>query len=373
MKPGISVDVVNDAEGFEALYPAWNEVLRGSSANSPFLTWEWQYSWWTTCGRRTGLRILAVRMDDELVAIAPLHVTRPRPPWFRVLELMGTGGAGADYLDVIARRGAEGVALRALASSLDEQGLALCMTHLRPDSLAARLAARLHTDGWTSRDSPAGICPYIRLSGHTWDSYLATRRPSHREHVRRRLASVARTFQLRFDLVASHVQRIDALEALEAFHTRRWADRRSSTAFGSRALRAFHRDVTERAFNEGWLRLYTLRLDGEIAAVMYAFLEGRRFYFYQHGFDMGHKRHSLGLVLMGLTVQAAIEEGVGEFDLLWGVESYKWLWADAEHTLGRIDLFPHRFGGRVVQRAMEAEAGLRAVTRRLRARDGHVA
>ena len=30
---------------------------------------------------------------------------------------------------------------------------------------------------------------------------------------------------------------------------------------------------------------------------------------------------------MGLTIKAAIEEGAREFDMLCGVESYKWLWA----------------------------------------------
>ena len=53
---------------------------------------------------------------------------------------------------------------------------------------------------------------------------------------------------------------------------------------------------------------------------------GGRFYFYQHGYDERYAAHSVGLVLMALTIRAAIDEGAHEFDMLWGTESYKSLW-----------------------------------------------
>ena len=42
---------------------------------------------------------------------------------------------------------------------------------------------------------------------------------------------------------------------------------------------------------------------------MYGFFYNRQFYFYQHGFDDRYSRHSIGLVLMALTLRAAIDEG----------------------------------------------------------------
>ena len=370
--PRVSVQIVDDAAGFAALRPVWNNLLRiGSTSSSPFLTWEWLYSWWTTCGGRSGLHLMVVHFDGIVIAIAPLRVSRPRPPWFRVLEFLGAG-AGSDYLDILVKEGFEGTALRTLSAALDDKGLSVCLTNVRPDSLAARLGARLQLSGWTAQQSDAGVCPLIRLNGHTWDSYLASRGSSHRANVRRRLSAAERAFRLRFSQVASHAERVDALKALAAFHARRWREGRPSTASGTRCLRAFHHDMTERAFNEGWLRLYTLHLDDALAGVMYAFVDNERFYFYQHGFDERYKRHSLGLVLMALTVRAALDEGASEFDLLWGVESYKWLWADAAQSLSRIDLFPPRWDARINRRTLEIEAGLRAFARRVRSRDGHV-
>jgi len=368
-----SVEIVDQTKGFEALRLQWNGLLRASASNNPFLTWEWLYSWWTRLGEGSRLRLLVVRVGTQVVAIAPLRAVRIGSPWFSSLEFLGTGLAGSDYLDLIVRSGFEGTAIEAFAESITSQGLALRLSHLPAGSLASRLAARLEEHGWARRESPVGWCPLIRLAGHSWESYLASRGPAHRANVRRRIRSLLRTFTVQFERVATDSRRLEVLTALTRFHDRRFDGPRGSTAFQTPGLQAFHRDVTERALDAGWLRLYALLLDGQIAGVMYAFTDGQRFYFYQHGFDERYDKYSLGLVLMALTVRAAIEEGAAEFDLLCGVESYKWLWADDKRPLSHVDLFPARLGGWVYQRTIETTSRFRALARRMRVREGHVA
>ena len=58
-------------------------------------------------------------------------------------------------------------------------------------------------------------------------------------------------------------------------------------------------------------------------------------------------------MLMGLTVRAVIDEGAREFDMLWGVEPYKFLWAREVSTLQRIELFPRTIAGTLQRRAIE--------------------
>jgi CelD/BcsL family acetyltransferase involved in cellulose biosynthesis len=67
------------------------------------------------------------------------------------------------------------------------------------------------------------------------------------------------------------------------------------------------------------------------------------------------------MLLMAFTVDAAIHEGASEFDLLWGVESYKFLWADDRRVLNRVELFPPRAAGRWNLRIAEAASALRAL------------
>jgi CelD/BcsL family acetyltransferase involved in cellulose biosynthesis len=367
-----SVEIVDQLAVFETLRPEWNELLQASQANRPFLTWEWLFAWWTNLRGRSRLKLFVVRVGGQLVAIAPLRVSG-RLTWFASLEFLGTGFAGSDYLDLIVRREFEVEALDALAGSIESLGLALRLTHLPPGSLASRLARRLGTSGWTSRETESGVCPLIRLAGHTWDSYLATRGSAHRANVRRRLRAAAGSLDLRFERVVSAPQRLDVLQALAAYHQGRFTGAKRSTAFQTPELQAFHRDATAGALDAGWLRLYALYLNGEMAGAMYAFADDGRFYFYQHGYDARYQKYSPGLLLVALTIRAAIDEGAVEFDLLYGTESYKALWADEARHLGRLDLFPARFGGRMHRRSVDAESTLRALARRVRFRDGHAA
>ena len=110
--------------------------------------------------------------------------------------------------------------------------------------------------------------------------------------------------------------------------------------------------------------MYVLRLDGAAVAVMYGFFYNRQFYFYQHGFDERFTPHSVGLVLMAKTIQAAMAEGAHTFDLLWGVEPYKFLWAREQRPLHRVELFPAHAAGRVHRDAVRAR---REVGRAVRA------
>jgi CelD/BcsL family acetyltransferase involved in cellulose biosynthesis len=66
---------------------------------------------------------------------------------------------------------------------------------------------------------------------------------------------------------------------------------------------------------------------------------------------------------MALTVQAALDEGAREFDMLWGVEPYKFLWAREARALQRIELFPVDLGGTLHRRAVQAQRGVRRLAR----------
>ena len=363
--PAIRVDVVDSNWGLTMLRPQWNALLRASAADGPFLTWEWMHAWWTHLAGDSVLRIVAVRDGDDLIAIAPFRVVPHPMPWFSRVEFLATGHAGSDYLDLVVRDGREDDAIGAIARILTTQRMTLRLIRLPECSLGARLAERLADQGWVSSSLPDGVCPRIPLAGHTWDSYLATLGSAHRANVRRRLRNIEQQFQVRFELVTDSAVRGRALEALAGFHQQRFRQQGGSSAFFTADVRAFQEEATRRALDRGWLRMYVLWLNGEIAAVMYGFFYNRQFYFYQHGFDERHSRHSIGLVLMALSIRAAIDEGAEAFDLLWGTEGYKSLWARESRTLRRIQLFPPHAAGRIHRHAVEARRRLGRLARRV--------
>jgi len=352
------VERITDEQALARLEPEWNELVGASEASSPFVTFEWLQAWWQHLHASAALRVLCVRDADRLIAIAPFAVDRRPPTWLPRLEFLGTGEAGSDYLDLIVRPGCAADAIDALAGALASEGLPLRLDHVPEGSFSAQVTECLAAAGWRVLRAEGGVCPVIPLAGHTWDSYLATLGSAHRANVRRRLRALDRTFRVRFACVNADAERRDALATLADCHDRRFGRRGGSTAFHTPALRAFHDAATERALGRGWLRMYVLHLDDAPAAVMYGLSHSGRFYFYQHGFDDRYERHSIGLVLMALTIRAAIDEGAHTFDMLWGAEAYKWLWARDCNTLQQIHAFPNHLGGRIERGAVAARRAL---------------
>ena len=366
----IATEIIRDASRFAALRAEWNALLQQSDADCVFLTWEWLHTWVRHLlgGRR--LAILAVRRDNELIALAPFAVRAPqfkRLVPYPAFEFLGSGTAGSDYLDIIVRRGDEWAGLSALREEIRRAGIPVELGQLPCErSQAARLAAVLAQEGWHGQAESVHVCPFIDLSGHTWESYLATLGADHRYNFNRRLKNLHRRFDVRFEAACAETQRAEALRLLVALHEMRWRDRgEPSDAFHTPGHIAFHEEFTRLALELGWLRLFVLRLDGVPVSALYGFRYGRTLSFYQSGFDPGYGRYSVGLVTMGLAIRKAIEEGAGEYDLLHGAEAYKWHWAREARALERRELFPAGARGALWARVSRLARGTRRMARRV--------
>jgi CelD/BcsL family acetyltransferase involved in cellulose biosynthesis len=355
------VACITDLVSLRSLRPAWDDLLAASTAAGPFLTWEWLSAWCTHVRPSADLRILNLTAGGRLIAVAPLLRTRAGLGLFPQLGFLGTGHAGSDYLDLIVRRGHEDDAVRAIAGVVGEYAVPMCLDHVSETSVSAQLAEQLQFQGWSSLVVPGGVCPVVRLAGQTWDGYLQTLGSAHRANIRRRLRALERQFRVEFVQVSSELQRAEALDALFGFHDARFEHRGS--AFQTASLRAFHGEVTRSALERGWLRMYALRLDDAVAGVMYGFARDNQFYFYQHGFDIRHQQHSVGLVVMALSIRAAIDERLDAFDMLWGTEPYKNLWTSDARLLRRIHLFPPTIAGSVRHAAVRMRRRLAPLAR----------
>lgn len=365
----LTVDRIEQDERFAGMAAEWDALLRTSAARCIFLTWEWLHTWRRHLGQDRQLSVIAVREGGELVGVAPLVLSPPRPARLSPLptfEFLGTGEVGSDYLDLVAKPGCEGQVLDAVAVHVTRSRSAMRLRRFEPHSaLAAKLATHLADTGWRVTRAGTETCPFIRLDGHTWDSYLATLGPEHRSNIRRRLRKLETTRGMSFERVVTEEQRREVLPALVSLHNQRWRERGGSEAFHSNALVAFHDELSRLALARGWLRLFALRLDGRVAAALYGFLYEGRFSFYQSGFDPGEARLGLGLAAMGLAIKSAIEEGALEYDLLHGDEPYKFLWCRETRRLEQLDLYPPTAAGRIAQHAAEAIRATKRAARRL--------
>jgi CelD/BcsL family acetyltransferase involved in cellulose biosynthesis len=364
-----TMERISDVSGFLALRCEWRELLEASDSDCLFLTWEWLYTWWQHLAGDRQLSILVVRCSGQLIGLAPFGLRPPslsRLRMFPVLEFLGNGCVGSDYLDFIVRRGSEFEARRAFAAGLMDECLALDWTQLRRGNCAAAgVAAELRESNWSVSDAVTNTCPFIPLAGRTWESYLTSLGAEHRYNFNRKLKRLDRDYSVQFEQVYTEEQCRESMDLVMELHNMRWRGRGGSDAFDTPGLVAFHREFSRLALTRGWLRLYVLRLNGLPAACLYGFLYGRTFYFYQSGFDSAYQKQSVGLVSMGLGIRNAIEEGAEEYDLLHGSEEYKSHWSRESRELSRLELYPPGSMGRICRGSVELERASRRLARRV--------
>lgn len=365
----LSVTIIEDPSLFSHLSEEWAELLSDSDADCLFLTREWLEIWWRYFSTGRTLALMTVRRHSRLIGLAPLFSMRNRfggvMP-YRSLQFLGTGLVGSDYLDVVMRRGEETAVSRSMAEFVHRRGPVMTLSHLHAKgALTAGVVQELEQTGWTVLRRVIDVCPHIPLKGHTWESYLAGLGSQHRYNFNRRLKNLHKLGTLTFDVVEKEDQRQEALQTLIDLHNLRWDERGGSQTLRSPVIQAFHDSFSRAALERGWLRLFTLRLDARPVGALYGFLYGRRFYFYQSGFDPAYRQHSVGLVTMGLAIKSAVAEGVEDYDLLHGSETYKALWASESHELVRLQLFPPSVGGILCRGAVALDERAKSAARQV--------
>jgi CelD/BcsL family acetyltransferase involved in cellulose biosynthesis len=357
------IQIVQEPGEFDALRREWTELLHSSAADNIFLTWEWLFTWWKHLAGARTLHLVLVRSGGTLLAIAPLARSAPRVAHVLTvpsLEFLGSGTVGSDYLDIIVRRGAEDEALSELHTYLRHAGFVLDLAQINAESSAARVVAgQLIRSGWRSISRATGVCPYIPLEGHTWDSYLATLGAEHRYNFHRRLKNARRSFRLHFHAACTPRECRAALDHLIALHNRRWQGHGGSDAFARPEIVRFHHEFAQLALEQQWLRLFVLDLDDRPVAALYGLFYQRVFSFYQSGYDTRYRKQSAGLLAMGLAIKSAVEDGAREYDLLHGDESYKFHWAKDVRQLEHLEIYGQN-------RRATAARQMRRVTRHAR-------
>ena len=119
-----SVHVIEDPLEFDALEEEWNALL-DRSAVSVFQSFEWQRTWWKHFGegrKNARLHIVTLRLEDELVAVAPFYIDSVRSlGLLRLRRLLFVGHKDSDYLDILVSPGKERECVELIAAHLAER------------------------------------------------------------------------------------------------------------------------------------------------------------------------------------------------------------------------------------------------------------
>jgi CelD/BcsL family acetyltransferase involved in cellulose biosynthesis len=312
----VRVQEVETLLTLEALRGEWRSLWEECPHATVFQSPEWSIPW---CAHllEGDLRVLALRTRyaDELVGICPLFGWQHGSD--RVLSLLGAGAS--DYQDALLHDAHRAACVAALEEWLADADWDRVEWSELP-SESPLLSVRLEP----AHDEVAEqeVCLGVMLRTEGLDSFVPRVRAHQVAYARRR---AERELGLAYEDAGTH-NFDDLFSDLERLHALRRNERGENGIVSDARVRAFHRAVARGLLESRRIMLSAVRLDGERAAVLYGFHDGRVSRCYVSGFEPRFSKYSPGLLAVAYGIESALARGKRVFDFLRGTERYKYEW-----------------------------------------------
>ncbi|MBI5351892.1 MAG: GNAT family N-acetyltransferase [Chloroflexi bacterium] len=317
----------------------WNDLLKDSVSDTPFLRYEYQRIWWEHRGggewQNAELVLVTAREDEKLIGIAPLFIAdyEGQPS----LLLIGSIEI-SDYLDLIVRKDDHARFISGLfdflASTLTDKWTAVDWYNL-PDSSTTLNALRdeASTRGWTHLEEIYRPTPRIALNG-SFEEYLARVEKKQRHEIRRKMRRAQESDRgVRWFI--SDMANVDS--EIDAFISLMEQDQ-GKAGFLHEPMRTQMRAVIRTAQENGWLWLTFLEADGQRIAAALNFDYNNKLWGYNAGVDRAYMDLSPGWVLLTYILEWCCENKKTEFDFMRGDEEYKYRFGAVNQHVMRVRL-----------------------------------
>ncbi len=314
----------------------WDALLARSSADVPFLRFDFLNTWWKTRGggewQQAELAIITAQNENGLCGVAPFFIVENQGS--RNLMLLGSIEV-FDYLDFIASpqdlpQFVEAVLdfILSLAQPWDDVDLCNIIDHSPTLPLLQSAAEKR---GWNFQLEQLQPSPYIPLPGD-WESYLSSIKKKQRHEIRRKMRRLeeSETPSRWYMVGEGH----DLHDEMDGFLSLMEQDEEKGS-FLTAEMRDFLHSLAATADMAGILQLSFLEIDGQKAAGKFLFNYRGRLWAYNSGVDAAFREHSPGWVLLGFLLQWANAHEIAEFDFMRGDEEYK-------YRFGAVDRFVMR-------------------------------
>jgi CelD/BcsL family acetyltransferase involved in cellulose biosynthesis len=260
---------IDNARDFVALEPIWSRLIHETGQASPFLSYDWFWCCWHGVWPQRRPEILVIEDGDTPVAIIPLMRWRARLyglpvhymsflewPHSPITDLVTTNQSDPVielFLDHLIRRSDWDIAR--LQKLLVTSPTLEAFEHLLPGRLSWRRERHV-------------AYPYVKIDGD-WEHFSGMMSKSFGDTYRHISVTLQRAGDLRLeehrlvDPQGSLFQEILAVMDLQT--------NGSHVSSTMPRQREFFQALTQRATKNGWLSLWTLKLDGHVIAFEYQF------------------------------------------------------------------------------------------------------
>jgi CelD/BcsL family acetyltransferase involved in cellulose biosynthesis len=307
----LTLEVINDFRALVEIEPEWSSFTRTIAGLTPFQLPEWLLTWWRHFGSGQ-LHVLVFRHAGEIAGIVPCFVHDWDGRW--QMTLIGSGVS--DYLEpAIANEHCSVIVDQLQAHLKGNSTWDICnWQDLCFETPLKRLASKIVDDTG---------CYVIPLAAE-FEEYWQARPKNLRRNVRRDRQKAESRGSLEFQVCVEANR--EPIHALIQLHTARWHKQGQPGMIEANRTAEFLQDVACKFARRDMLRIFSLRFEGRIAAVILGFEYANTLFGYLTAFDPQYEALGLGRILLYESVRYSFEHRYAAWDFLRGEEPYKLWW-----------------------------------------------
>lgn len=315
----------------------WNGLLAESVTHVPFLRFEYLHNWWQTRGggewdETAQLSIITAHEGERLLGIAPLF--RASFDGNDALLLLGSIEI-SDYLDFIVRPDDLPAFLNGLLGFLSPNDRLELFNLLDSSPTIKQLEETAKDAGWQFAMETTNNAPIISLPGD-WETYLANLDKKQRHEIRRKIRRLEGAEVPTRWYFADNEETLS--DEIDNFLSLMAQDPDKETFLTEEMVVAMSGTI-QRAFEQGYLQLAFLEIDGQKAAAYLNFDYDNQLWIYNSGLDRQFISYSPGWVLLGYLLRWANENKKAYFDFMRGDEDYKYKFGATDRYVQHLTVF----------------------------------
>jgi CelD/BcsL family acetyltransferase involved in cellulose biosynthesis len=354
----ISLSKINEVD-FLNLRNEWNDLLRKSVTDEPFLLWEWVYSWWETFKDETKTLLILVGRDSDgkIIGIAPLYKEEKRGHFLgksRAIKFCSSAETAPDHLDVICQKENADYFLDAVFDYLKNKEKDWHVIKLEGIDENSAIKGYVTTKAEGNKSFlvsclPDSACPFLKIK-EDYENYLRSFSRKKRYNLLRERRILLENPNTIFEKVNKDSE--NYFKELFILHAERAKRKGIETTFAGQKIYNFHKSFKKWSSEEGKVILFNLAEKSQTLASAYCIKHQNKYYYYQTGISNDGEERSAGSVLLSLVIERAFEEGCSEFDFLRGMEEYKYYWTKDNRRNFVIEVRRSSFKDRLIHRGI---------------------
>lgn len=342
-KPAMKIRVIDTVQGLITLQGFWDAVLEKSENASPFQTFEWLVSWWTTFGKDRRLFVLTAEDDQgNPCGVAPFMIETTAG--LKILKFIGTGRS--DYLNFLMKGNIDDTLAAFISFLNDHNGqwdIIFLSDILNDDGSVARILREAGTAGWGVRTRSYYECPYLPTTG-SWQQFLSSKSANFRYSLKRK-EDVIKKKNLQFRIAFSNSRRLAPwlFKDMVEIERHSWKFKNGNLNMQDQASQQFFMNYLGQFAKKEWMNLWLAYLEGRPAAYLINFDYQGKIWFYNAAYTERDGRYATGSLLMSRAIQDAFARGKKEYDFMRGVEAYKERWTPLKRQSFQVALYKKSF------------------------------